>query len=127
MTKCPFCDHRNPENATECEACKAPLKKDIPTNVAPAQGSQENEEVNAPEPGSLEDEILSLLKGRKKIEAIKLYREKTNSGLKKAKDFVEALAVKYHVPPSSDGCAGMVLLMVVAGVGVAHAAWMLLS
>jgi len=36
-------------------------------------------------------EILDLLKAGKKIEAIKLYRARSGSGLKEAKDYVEQL------------------------------------
>ena len=47
---------------------------------------------------ALTDEQVAALAGAlargKKIEAIKLYREATGTGLKEAKDFVDALAVK---------------------------------
>ena len=44
------------------------------------------------------------MQGQKKIQAIKLYRERTGIGLKEAKDFVEALAAKHGVAPGG-GCA----------------------
>ncbi|HEY0073830.1 MAG TPA: ribosomal protein L7/L12 [Abditibacteriaceae bacterium] len=37
------------------------------------------------------EEIVSLLRQGRKIEAVKIYRERTNLGLKEAKDAVEAL------------------------------------
>jgi ribosomal protein L7/L12 len=37
------------------------------------------------------DEIVNLLRQGQKIEAIKIYRERTNLGLKEAKDAVEAI------------------------------------
>ena len=55
----------------------------------------------APEPGSLEAEILGLMQGQQKIKAIKLYRQRTGVGLKEAKDFVEALAAKHGVAPAA--------------------------
>jgi ribosomal protein L7/L12 len=41
--------------------------------------------------GPLEDQLLALVRQRKKIYAIKLLRERTGVGLKEAKDAVEAL------------------------------------
>jgi hypothetical protein len=59
------------------------------------------------------------MQGRKKIEAIKLYRQQTGAGLKEAKDAVEALAAKHGIIAAKGaGCAGMVLLMVVVSIGV---------
>ncbi len=65
-------------------------------------------------PESLEGQVLVLMQGQKKIEAIKLYRQQTGVGLKEAKDVVESLAAKYGISPKGAGCAGMVLLLVVA-------------
>ena len=44
-------------------------------------------------------ELLDLIRRNEKIQAIKLYRERTGVGLKEAKDAVEALATQY--PPIS--------------------------
>jgi ribosomal protein L7/L12 len=63
-------------------------------------------------PDSLEGQVLALVRARRKIEAIRLYRQQTSLGLKEAKDAVEALAVKYRINPKATGCAGMVLLMI---------------
>jgi arabinogalactan endo-1,4-beta-galactosidase/ribosomal protein L7/L12 len=63
---------------------------------------------------ALENEIVSLLEGGKKIGAIKLYRERTGVGLKEAKDAVEAIAAQRGiVVPSGSGCLGAVLLLMV--------------
>jgi hypothetical protein len=48
---------------------------------------------------------------QRKIEAIKLYREQTDLGLKEAKDAVEALAAKHGIKPQQSGCATMLLLI----------------
>ncbi len=78
----------------------------------------------APEPGSLEADILALVQGQQKIQAIKLYREKAGVGLKEAKDFVEALAAKYGIAPGQNvGCGSVVLLMITAGAAIASAVW----
>ena len=61
----------------------------------------------------LESEIVSLLQGGHKIDAIKLLRERCGIGLKEAKDAVEALAAKEGLPASKSGCAGVVLLAVI--------------
>lgn len=59
---------------------------------------------------SFEGEIVSLLQAGKKIDAIKLYRQKTGVGLKEAKDFIEALAADRRiVAASKTGCLGVVL------------------
>ncbi len=66
------------------------------------------------------EEIQNALAGRKKIEAIKIYRAATGQGLKEAKDFVEALIPKLIeqdperfeklASQKTGGCAGAVLL-----------------
>ncbi len=64
------------------------------------------------EDSSFETEIVSLLQGGKKIEAIKLYRERTGVGLKEAKDFIDALAADPRVATTpKSGCLGVVLLL----------------
>jgi ribosomal protein L7/L12 len=78
-----------------------------------ARRSGESVETNGVDPNSLEGQVLALMRGQKKIWAIKVYREKTGVGLKQAKDAVEALAAKHGINPKGAGCAGMVLLMVV--------------
>jgi ribosomal protein L7/L12 len=42
----------------------------------------------------LEDQLASLLGQGQKIQAIKLYRERTGAGLKESKDAVEAIAAR---------------------------------
>jgi hypothetical protein len=121
MAKCPFCDHFNRTDATQCEKCRAPLQTSIPSNsdATPA------EPLAAPEPGSLEAEILGLMQGKKKIEAVKLYRQRSGVGLKEAKDFVEALAAKHGISPGAGGCASVILLMLITGATAAGIAWTL--
>lgn len=121
MAKCPFCDHFNRTDATECEKCRAPLTTNVPKRPDDGPQAEQPIPVPTPEPGSLEADILSLIKGQKKIEAIKLYRERTRVGLKEAKDFVEALAAKHGINPNS-GCGGVVLLMLTLGATAAAAA-----
>lgn len=87
--------------------------------LAAAKETVEAIERNEPLPqgksldSTFEKEIVGLLEGGKKIEAIKLYREQTGVGLKEAKDAVEALAAQRGiVAPSRSGCLGVVLFMV---------------
>jgi ribosomal protein L7/L12 len=69
-------------------------------------------------------QILQLLAAGKKIEAIKIYRQQTNVGLKEAKDAVEALAAENGiVPPPRSGCFG-VLALLLAGVMLVVAGWL---
>jgi ribosomal protein L7/L12 len=119
MPKCPFCEHFNRTGAAQCEECGAQLQDAADSDAASTPPPA------APDAGSLEADVLALMQGNKKIQAIKLYRERTGVGLKEAKDFVEALAANHGVAPSSGGCAGMVLLMLLAGATVAGAAWSL--
>jgi ribosomal protein L7/L12 len=67
---------------------------------------------------SLEGRVLALVRARRKIEAIKLYREQTGLGLKEAKDAVEALAIKHGINPKGAGCAGIVLAMISIATGL---------
>jgi ribosomal protein L7/L12 len=64
---------------------------------------------------TMEAEIVSLLEGGKKIQAIKLYRTRTGVGLKEAKDAVEAVAAQRGLP-SRAGCLGTVLLLLAVAV-----------
>ena len=58
-------------------------------------------------------EIVALLEAGRKLEAVKLYRERTGVDLKQARDAVEAIAADRRiVVPSGSGCLGVVLLMV---------------
>ncbi len=63
---------------------------------------------------ALETSLLGLLLAGQKIAAIKLYREQTRSGLKDAKDAVEALAAQHGIVPpetsSNIGVLGIILL-----------------
>jgi kynurenine formamidase/ribosomal protein L7/L12 len=68
-----------------------------------------------PVDSSMEAEIVRLLEAGKKIEAIKVYRERTGVGLKEAKDAVEAVAAQRGLP-SRVGCLGIVLLLMAVSV-----------
>ena len=58
-----------------------------------------------------EADLLPLLQQGKKIEAIKIYRERTGAGLREAKDAMEALAGKHGLALSKAGCAGLIVLL----------------
>jgi hypothetical protein len=58
-----------------------------------------------------ETDLLPLLQQGKKIEAIKVYRERTGAGLREAKDAVEAIAGKHGLALSKAGCAGLIVLL----------------
>lgn len=77
------------------------------------QAALESESIEPPAAESPEDtraEIERLLKAGEKLSAIRLYREATGSGLKDAKDAVEAIAEEIGLPKSS-GCGTAVLLV----------------
>ncbi len=96
MTRCPFCDHKNPPGATRCAECKAGL-------VSSAEGDADSA---AAEPQTLDGRVLALLRNGRKIEAIKLYRDITGAGLKEAKDAVEALERGGSPPNTRDESRG---------------------
>ena len=69
------------------------------------------------------DQIMSAIKARRKIEAIKIYREATGVGLKDSKEFIEELTdqlVKQDpdsFQPAGVGCSTAVLLFGLISVG----------
>ncbi|QDV35665.1 ribosomal protein L7/L12 [Tautonia plasticadhaerens] len=77
MPRCDFCDHDNPPGAHSCGNCGATL-----------DWSSEVQATGPPE--DLKRQVRDLLDQGSKIEAIKVYRERTGAGLKEAKDAVEA-------------------------------------
>jgi len=81
MIRCALCDHKNPSGATSCANCGAELPGSL-------QAGHE----------SVDETLTALIRKGQKIEAIKLYRERTGSGLKEAKDAVEALERGERLP-----------------------------
>ena len=81
MTRCNFCNHTNPAGATRCMDCGAELPGSLEAGHK-----------------SLADTLTTLIQSGQKIEAIKQYRERTGSGLKEAKDAVEALERGEQLP-----------------------------
>jgi ribosomal protein L7/L12 len=65
---------------------------------------------------SLSKKAVELVRQGKKIQAIKLVREHTGMGLKEAKEEVEALT-----GGAGSGCMSALLLLILAGIGVALA------
>lgn len=59
-----------------------------------------------------DQEILDLLQSGQKIEAIKRHRERTGSGLKESKDYVESLAQRHRIIARPTGCLGLILLAI---------------
>ncbi len=81
MTRCTFCDHENPPGATSCAECHA----ELPGALDAAQQADV-------------DPLMDLVRSGKKIEAIKIYRQRMGVGLKEAKDAIEALERGEPVP-----------------------------
>ncbi|MCG8584406.1 MAG: ribosomal protein L7/L12 [Pirellulales bacterium] len=78
-------------------------------------------------PDQIVDEIREAIFAGKKIEAIKLYREAADTGLKEAKEFIEKLTTRLYEespdnftkPPGGSGCAGVLVVVTLAiGVGL---------
>ncbi len=63
---------------------------------------------------SFHQTLVSLLKQGRKIDAIKVYREVTGSGLKESKEVVESIAARYGLSGSQRiGCLGLIVLSLV--------------
>ena len=62
----------------------------------------------------IEQQLLRLVQEGQKIQAIKLYREHTSSGLKEAKEFVESLAAQRGIVTPRGGCLGVLLGLMIA-------------
>jgi hypothetical protein len=77
--------------------------------------------VNTPDP-ALDAEVATLLRARRKIEAIKLVRQRTGIGLKEAKDRVDALQAQTGLAPSGLSRSGRSLLfwfiLIVVGLAI---------
>jgi ribosomal protein L7/L12 len=101
MTKCPKCGAENPSGVGICKRCgsQIPMEKRAEPDVAP---------------GSLEEELLELLRAGKKIDAIKLYRQRIGVDLKAAHDAVSALAREHNITQSGAGCSGAMLFIAAA-------------
>jgi hypothetical protein len=127
MSRCHFCDHNNPANATKCVECGAELPREGDNDSTATRGeSPPAAQPNPTEATELERRILVLLQGSGKISAIKEYREATGVGLKDAKDHVEFLARKHGVQGKANaGCASVLLLAVLPALvaSVAVALW----
>jgi ribosomal protein L7/L12 len=89
----------------------ADAKEAVESLAAGQPIEQRSPEADGITPESLEGHVLALMRSRRVIEAIKLYRSRTGAGLKASKDAVESLAAKYGISPRGAGCAGMVLLL----------------
>jgi ribosomal protein L7/L12 len=110
MTRCPLCDHFNPEEARACERCGAALP--------PAAARQPPERPTA---DSLDAQVLTIAATGGKIAAIKWHRQQTGLGLKESKVAVERLMKQHNVTAPKSGCAGMLLLLALATAGLCTA------
>jgi len=92
MPKCRICDHNNPAGIDRCQNCGSWIEQAVPSNLSGQEPRTGPDERVPQQPDSFEGRILLLMQAGKKIEAIKIFRQETGSGLKEAKDAVEALA-----------------------------------
>ena len=112
MATCRICNHTNRSGAAYCEKCGASLGQHSESAAAAEDRSSPGDpETGGAQVEGLETEVLAILESGRKIQAIKLYRERTGVGLKEAKEAVEALAQEHGMAASSGGCAGAVLMV----------------
>jgi len=72
---------------------------------------------------SVEWDVLLLLERGETVQAVKLYRQRTGSGLKESKEAVDRIAAEHNISrPRGAGCFSMIALAVVAVIGTAIAA-----
>ena len=83
MPKCRFCNHDNPAGIDRCQNCGSWLEQVIPSDLSRQEPKTAADDLVPPQPDSFEGRILLLMQAGKKIEAIKIYRQETGSGLKK--------------------------------------------
>jgi len=90
-------------------------------SLPPPHGAAEDPDDSSA--AAFEQELLALLRQGRKIEAIKVYRDKTRIGLADAKTAVERLAIAHGLPVRTSGCAGVVLCLALLALFVAWIAW----
>src|SRR5437773_1163698 len=94
MPRCSACGKKNLPGFAFCQKCGATLEQDA--EPAPDAASESNRPAAADARGdtdALDEQIAQLLEQGHKIEAIKLYRERSGAGLAEAKKAVEQMQV----------------------------------
>jgi ribosomal protein L7/L12 len=86
MKTCMFCEKSVSESAAECPHCGAALPSDDATGSPAGRDSAQ-----APGDASRHEDVVALMAEKRKIEAIRLFRERTGVGLAEAKAAVEAM------------------------------------
>ena len=71
-------------------------------------------------PGSDEAKVIELIKSQGQIYAIKWYKETYNCGLAEAKNVVDSIMVKHHIPlpPESSGMGCSVIILIGLGLTI---------
>jgi ribosomal protein L7/L12 len=102
--------------------CGLKEAKDAVEALEPGDSPPQTTEVET----SLEADLLRLLRVGEKIKAAKLYRQRTGASLREAKQAIESVPTRHGIAVPDNGCHGvLILLIVVAVIATAVAAWIL--
>lgn len=126
--KCPSCnaslDYDGRAETVRCDYCGTTII--VPESMRAGGGEAGYVGTQSPKQAEQIHHILELVRDGNKIEAIKLYRETFNVGLKEAKDIVDhlemgqptAMTVTYSPSKAYSGCSCLISLIIFLAIGV---------
>lgn len=111
MRSCPRCKFKNDDLRKQCASCGLSLGRPSSSSApVPGMGRTGSDPSRLAQltPGERQ-KMVTLLRESRKIEAIKLHRDRTGLGLKESKEAVELLARQSGIEMASGGGVGVLL------------------